>query len=510
MPRIAFPLVAVLLVSVSSAQVLRFTIRNPGSSQFFGPIAAAGDVDADGVDDILVGAWYLEYGYGRPGAAYVFSGVGGRELRSFSARSTGRVAYDFGAFVAGVGDVNGDGHADIAVSGFISGAGTQVFSGKDGRELRYHGQGSIRPIPLNDVDGDNVRDYALNVYDSVQRQTRTEVISAKSGATVYTIRAGSEANVGDIDKDGADDLLGFSSFGPPYVAVYSTKTGKVVLSYGTYCRRAAGVGDVNKDGVPDIALAGFVVMPETVRVISGKDTKTLHEWTHTRTPGALAGVGDVNEDGYPDVLVGAPGEPPGGEARLFSGKDGSLIYTLHPSGLPGDYGWEVAGGFDVDRDGVNDIAVAGRGGYGYVDVFVRKAASTVAFGQGCKGTGGVLNIAPVAGSLPRMGKTFEVEVTNLPATARIAFMHVGFSRTGWQALKLPLPLDFIGMTGCTMYTGGDRADPIVVTTPGRAVWSLSTPYRLSFQFYNQALVLDPAANPFGLIASNALENTIGT
>ena len=73
----------------------------------------AGDMDGDGVHDLIVGAWSDPHANASPlGAAYVLSGATGALLRVF----LGSASFDrFGATVAGIGDIDGDGFDDVAV-----------------------------------------------------------------------------------------------------------------------------------------------------------------------------------------------------------------------------------------------------------------------------------------------------------------------------------------------------------------------------------------------------------
>ena len=128
---------ATQLFSGKSGQLLR-TLRTGQEQDYFGAsIAPAGDVDQDGRADLLIGAWNgLSPDEARTGTALVISGRSGKVLL----RVAGSAPHDrFGAAVAGVGDIDGDSHPDIAVgapqepetgSGYV-----RVFSGKTGAVL---------------------------------------------------------------------------------------------------------------------------------------------------------------------------------------------------------------------------------------------------------------------------------------------------------------------------------------------------------------------------------------
>jgi hypothetical protein len=104
---------------------------------FGASVSFAGDVNRDGIDDLLIGAPQRQTG---PGYAVILSGRDGRFVRGFTGFAFGD---EFGASVAGLGDVDGDGYPDAAVGapmsrarGYIGGGLLSVVSGKDGRSLQ--------------------------------------------------------------------------------------------------------------------------------------------------------------------------------------------------------------------------------------------------------------------------------------------------------------------------------------------------------------------------------------
>ncbi len=147
---------------------LVFTLGPPAGSPAQGlgaGTADAGDVNMDGINDIIVGGT----GSG-PGHAVVYSGVDGSVLLELVGENTGDA---FGFAVAGAGDVNGDGHADVLVGApgnNTTGAGSgraYVFSGLDGTLIRTLeaeaagdalGQGTSG---TGDVNGDTIEDVII-------------------------------------------------------------------------------------------------------------------------------------------------------------------------------------------------------------------------------------------------------------------------------------------------------------------------------------------------------------
>lgn len=362
--------VAVTLVATDDAPLFRRpdleeTVSREGTDprDFYGfDVAAAGDVDGDGRPDVIVGA---ERGSGAR-YAEVLSGADGSVIHRFTSPELN----DGFGFVAGVGDVDGDGFADLAVGATFTGI-VRVYSGADGAVLHTvtgpRGSG-FTIAGLGDVDGDGFADFAVGGSDSVS------VVSGATGGTLFTVSGNAigfglaVAGPGDLDGDGVGDLV----VGSPLdnggrVAVYSGADGGFLYDVrgapGEFGLDVAGTGDIDGDGVAD-----FVVGAPTAGdggmafVYSGRDGALIQSFTGTDSSGdsdfglSVAGTGDVNGDGVPDILVGIVDIESAGEARLFSGADGALLFTIE--GRPGDgIGRAVAGPGDLDGDGFADLVV---------------------------------------------------------------------------------------------------------------------------------------------------------
>jgi FG-GAP repeat len=123
-----------------------FIAGAPGSA-FGAAVAGAGDVDDDGYDDLVVGARYDSTNGTFAGAVYVYSGFDGSLIHDFYGSAT---ADRLGVSVDGAGDVNGDGKDDIIAGAYFAGnngfwsGSAYVYSGHNGSILRtWHGQGEF-------------------------------------------------------------------------------------------------------------------------------------------------------------------------------------------------------------------------------------------------------------------------------------------------------------------------------------------------------------------------------
>lgn len=316
-------------------------------NQFGYSMDSAGDVNADGVADIVAGAPVD----GSNGRALVLSGVDGRILLNLSGLVAGE---RFGTAAAGAGDVDGDGHADVLVgaefhpAAGIRGGAVYVLSGRNGQlirridgdsaEDRFGGGAALGP----DLDGDGLRDHLIGAYGGgTAGRGEAYVHSAASGVRLRTFRADAGAgnfgrsfvvDVGDVDADGTGDVYvgdwnHASGAGRGYV--FSGATSAVLQRFsgaaGDGCGPGRGAGDVNGDGHADLIVGCYTagaggLQAGQARIYSGKDGSVLKTWTHTLTAFQFGydavGLGDVNADGRLDFAVSAGN---GSRVYVFAG-----------------------------------------------------------------------------------------------------------------------------------------------------------------------------------------------
>jgi hypothetical protein len=142
---------------------------------------------------------------------------------------------------------------------------------------------------------------------------------------------------------------------------------------------AAWIGDVDGDDRPDFAVGAQA--GGYVHVYSGNDGSKLY----TLTGGSASenffcarAAGDVDRDGCPDIIVGASqASSQQGYARVFSGRDGTTLYTFRGDAAQDYFGSSATGAGDVNADGYADLIVGSQnralaGNAGYARVFSGK------------------------------------------------------------------------------------------------------------------------------------------
>jgi len=380
-----------------------FAIHGGAGLQFAGyDLAGAGDVDGDGLDDVLIGAPGAGDGGSFVGRAYLVRGRMETTVVELATIDAGDVALGvalqgdllldgLGSGVDGGRDVDGDGTPDVLVAAPALDSGSGVgrvylvqalpldvtpttaapMAARTFTGLAEEGVGLPLRL-LDDVDGDGTPDFVVGASEGNQPAGRAYVLLSSLGSGSYNATA-LEAGMGGWVLDGleAGDALG---------------------------RGLASAGDVNGDGIPDLAIGapgrafegvdggvvyvifgGDLSVPPTLAdleagigglVIAGGDGSIAQAgWS-------VAGIGDFDGDGRDDLLVGAP--------SVFDadnqGCTASRAYVVHGSDDPGpillsdvamgvgglpidpelDYdcaGWSVAAAGDVDGDGLADVVI---------------------------------------------------------------------------------------------------------------------------------------------------------
>jgi len=393
-------LVIFFSVTTTYGQSVLFSIAGvTNAGQTGHSIAIVGDINSDGFPDVLVGEpQHTENNLiFQPGRARIISGRDGSIVRvHLGATFRGR----FGQRVSQAGDYNSDGISDyvIAEDGFpnvgaLDGA-VRVYSGSDGSVLATFTSSLVEILAFGlnlaggcDINNDGISDFIFS-YHHTSTSGGTfaggiRVIAGGSGAVIHNLVGlpGSSMGVGfarniacvpDVNGDGFDDFLvgmpGVNS-GTGQARLYSGQNTSILYTWsGSFSPElfgyfVASVGDVNADGIPDVSVSSnnSNIGPDIGKVYlySGANGSLIRNYTGSAGElnfgYSVAGIGDMNADGNADIAIGVPGQ---NLIQIKSGSAGSHLFTISgASGSPG-FGYEIAGGIDVNGDSFPDIVAS--------------------------------------------------------------------------------------------------------------------------------------------------------
>ncbi len=342
------------------------------------PSGAAGDVNKDGFDDIIISDEpnaYILYGNATLSSQTLIalSSAGQKGVYTYITGASGSSA--FGVSVNCAGDINGDGFYDVLIGASQSYVGGDEFAG-----ITYVIYGNSTLSNINVLNVANINSFGLTINGFAYA---TSIGTYVSGA-------------GDVNKDGFDDMIlegngyaylvyGSSSLPSSIMLSYSGSPGIFTAIQVSSISQVSGAGDMNKDGFDDFMIGSTSTSAGIVYVYYGNYTLTNQNMlsTPTITDGfSIAGVisgsntgkfvsnaGDVNQDGFNDIIIGANNYPSDsyvvyGNYSLSSitlnSFDGFIVNnTAHREN-------SVSGGGDFNGDGYPDLIIGTYGTSGGV------------------------------------------------------------------------------------------------------------------------------------------------
>ncbi|MCW5736589.1 MAG: FG-GAP repeat protein [Enhydrobacter sp.] len=368
-----------------------FLLQGKSSDIAGSSVASAGDVNGDGLDDMIVGApgngggrgaAYVVFGKRTPFASKVnlakLNGTDGFRLVAGVDVSSG------GQSVASAGDLNGDGFDDLLMgsgsgaktyvvfgkaSGFAANVNLELLNGADGFLLKYNsgdGGNGVKVSSAGDVNGDGFDDLIVGSPDADMRRGEAYVVFGKASgfdSRVYPDQldgtdgfrlhggfadiAGAVCSAGDFNGDGFDDLIVGAPGDPVYLGLFGT-------AYVVFGKASGFSADIDLTQLK--GASGFKISAS-----SSVDALGF----------SVSAAGDVDGDGLADLILSAPfgGDERGTSYILFgkeSGLPGNLILDAPRDArvlrLTGEAahdfsGWSVSGAGDVNGDGRDDLVV---------------------------------------------------------------------------------------------------------------------------------------------------------
>ncbi len=331
--------------------------------------ASAGDVNNDGYDDFIIGAYSYDNGQQNEGRAFLYYGSSSGLSSSWNwSQESNQEGALYANSVSSAGDVNNDGYDDVIVGAVYYDDGQS----DEGRIYLYHGS-------------------SMGLSTSPSASLTSNVTFASFGRSV--------AEAGDVNGDGYDDVIvgsyqysnGQTSEGLAFVFNGSASTiesspswySESNQSFAYFGCAVAGAGDVNGDGYDDVIVGAYSYdngQSDEGRVFayygSSSGLSSSANWSAEGNQESayfgctISSAGDVNGDGYDDVIIGAycydNGQTDEGRAYVYygssSGLQSSPAKTYEANSIYAYLGMAVSTAGDVNNDGYDDIII---GAYNY-------------------------------------------------------------------------------------------------------------------------------------------------
>lgn len=413
-------------------------------------LSSAGDVNGDGFSDIALGAYLYDKGSSNEGAVMIHYGsANGVNTVATLVLESEQTEAQFGISVACAGDVNADGFADLIIGaryydkGQVNEGVAFIYQGsKDGvvaipLSILEANQGDAwlgsAVAPAGDVNGDGFSDVLVGSYAFDHGQTDEGSVFVWYGGMkglednpiilesnqIDSFFGRSVSDAGDTNADGFGDIIigapgfdnGQNNEGAAFV-FYGSKSGIVIgsakileinQSDALMGRCVSSAGDVNSDGYSDVIVgidfytkaqktegAAIIYYGSKDGISTNNPTLLETNYFGIQLSTSVSKAGDINGDGYSDIAVGSPGEYNGnmmaGAAFVYSGTlngiDPTSCKILTNNQFGSQQGISLSAS-DINGDGSSDLLV---GAYMYDNPENNEGISLIYYGNNTLGT----------------------------------------------------------------------------------------------------------------------------
>ena len=316
-----------------------FTINGINGTDFSGrSVSSAGDVNGDGIDDVIIGAYaadpnglssgesYVVFGSASPAVSLELSSLNGTNGFTLKGIDVGDQS---GFSVSSAGDVNGDSFDDVIIGAFSSNSG-------EGESYVVFGSNSgfAPSLELSSLNGTN--GFTINGIDT----------GDNSGISV--------SSAGDVNGDNIDDLIIGGRFADPN----GNSSGETYVVFGSNSGFTASFNLSSLNGTNGFTIDGIDAGDNSGRAVSS--------------------AGDINGDTFDDLIIGAPqadlnGDSNVGESYVVFGSNSGFASSLELSSLDGTNGFTLKGIDEFDFSGSSLSNAGDVNGDGFDDLIIGAA-----------------------------------------------------------------------------------------------------------------------------------------
>jgi len=381
------------------------TFERTYDTDYFGNVSAfAGDINNDGYDDFMIGAYGAYSSYGR--CYFYFGGETPNNTADLEFYKDTNGETNFASVLSKAGDFNDDGYDDFMITDPLYndyGGAAYIYYGSDNpdnvEDLLIEGTQEWEMFAFSancagDVNGDEISDLIIGAtgsrtakifYGSETPDTQADV--SLEGAGTENWFGYSTSSAGDFNNDGFEDLIvggyGYNHYrGRSYIYFGGEDPDNIAdvtfasedVEDSNFGWSVSGIGDINNDGFDDVAVGAIFYatgMPGKVYVYyGGANPDSIVDVVITQNVANdwlgyfVSTAGDINNDGIDDFAVGAVGtQNTNGKAYLYLGDDNfsgesSLAFN---GGTSGSWFGASLGIVDFNNDGFDDVVVGAPG-----------------------------------------------------------------------------------------------------------------------------------------------------